>query len=137
MRFPQNFIELEVAAGVEELALAELRQSQRAGIGKAVLSMKPGSGVIQLAFNDDLKSLPALHTVNSVFLGLRYAIPRPKALLGDEHFRRLMGSINTVIAAADREQFQALYLSAAGRDFENTHKAKKRDCKSHWTSDRF
>lgn len=59
------------------------------------------------------RRLLELRTATSVYRRVPFAVPRPKALLGDEHFRRLMREIAVVREGAD---FHGFRLAAAGRD---------------------
>ncbi|MFN8540874.1 MAG: hypothetical protein U0232_25765 [Thermomicrobiales bacterium] len=74
------------------------------------------AGVINFEFTGHLRALLSLKTVLSVALVRHYAVPRPKALLGDQHFRLLLGQIATARALAPAEAYGTLYISAAGSD---------------------
>ena len=116
MKSPEQFLEIETAAGVEELALAELFQGLSPSLKKKLNPERPGPGIIQIAPEIEPRALLDLQIATAVYWVERFAIPRPKALLGDQHFRRLLGSIRQVFGLSGRERFQTLYLSAAGRD---------------------
>lgn len=105
--------EADVADGLEEIARAELVRR----FGQAVrIERTREAGVINFEFTGDLRALLSLKTVLSVALVRHYAVPRPKALLGDQHFRLLLGQIATARALSEPEAFETLYISAAGSD---------------------
>ncbi len=56
-----------------------------------------------------LRTVTALHRV------LAFDVPRPKALLGDQHLRRIVNEILGVVRASD-SPFHAVRLEAAGKD---------------------
>lgn len=105
-------IEVVAPAGLEPLARAELRR-----LGHTVqLDAASPPGVIGLAYTGDLRRLLALHLATSVYLVRPMAVPRPRALLGDEHLRRVIADCATVLALHRPDSFHTLFLSAAGAD---------------------
>ncbi|MFN8515827.1 MAG: hypothetical protein U0841_25240 [Chloroflexia bacterium] len=102
-----------MADGLEEIARAE--RVRRFGTAVRVERARE-AGVINFEFTGDLRALLSLKTVLSVALVRHYAVPRPKALLGDQHFRLLLGQIATARALAPAEAYGTLHISAAGSD---------------------
>lgn len=107
--------ELEIAPGLEAIALAEVRQKLKgqAHTGPAALIQQPGA--LQFPFRGDLRALFQLRTVNAAYLVLRFPIPRPRALLGDQHFRALVSAIRRVRSLHPERRFVTLAIRAAGR----------------------
>ena len=116
--------EADVAEGLEELAVQELRNrfghSIRVQDGS---SIEPGK--IRFAYQGNLKHLLQLQTVLTVFLLQHYAVPRPRALLGEEHLRTLLQQINTVRSLMPNDPYRVLYLSAAGSDSSVMNRLKE------------
>src|SRR5205085_10116923 len=73
-------------------------------------------GAIRFAYTGDLRALLLLQTVLVVYLVQRFPVPRPKALLGDEHFRNLLAQVAAVRALLPARAYSTFYLSAAGSD---------------------
>ncbi len=109
---PGPLIELVVPEGLEALARDELRSFGK----EARLQANNPPGVIALSYSGDLRRLLALRTVTSASIVQRFAVPRPKALLGDAHFRAITALINKVVRLHSPGAFRTLYLSAAGAD---------------------
>jgi 23S rRNA G2445 N2-methylase RlmL len=105
--------EADVAPGLEELAADELRRVLGARLGPVTVA-RPGT--LAFDYSGDLAQLLLPRTVLAIYLIQRFAVPRPRALLGDEHFRALVRQIAAVRALAPPETFGTLYLSAAGSD---------------------
>lgn len=70
---------------------------------------------LQFTFDGDIERLKQLRTVISVYALLQFDIPRPKALLGHEHFHRLLARIQNIIIIS-HATFENLYVNAAGSD---------------------
>lgn len=109
---PAHRLEVVVAEGLEPLARAELR-----GLGpEARLDREEAPGLVGLSYSGDLRAILRLRTVLSAALVRPFAVPRPKALLGDEHFRAVLAQIELVRRLHPPHAFQSLFLSAAGAD---------------------
>lgn len=67
------------------------------------------------AARDGIRPLHTLRTVTAVNRVTTFDVPRPKALLGDAHFRRLVAEIGRVLEGW-REPMRGLRLEAAGSD---------------------
>ncbi len=104
-------IEIVVPAGLEELACVEVQRIT--GLRLEPLTER---GVIRATMHGALRALFDLRSVISVFVVRRFAIPRPRALLGDEHFRAVVAMLEMVRRLHPAGTFQTLFLSAAGAD---------------------
>ncbi len=99
--------EADVIAGLESFAQQEI-----AMLGaQDVRVVKPGA--IQF-YADPLHPLLQLKTVLSVYLLRRYDVPRPRALLGDQHLRALFAQIGVVLGLMPRGTYRTFMLGAAG-----------------------
>ena len=85
--------EAEVRPGLEAVAIDELRRHSQSRIRQT----RPGFLRFWLA--GDESTLASLRSVIAIYRIHNFAIPRPKALLGHEHFTRLLGILR---AAAQR-----------------------------------
>lgn len=104
--------EAEVVEGLEALARDEIR----ARLGDRARLARPAPGAVRFDYAGDLGSLLRLRTVLAVSLVRHFAVPRPRALLGDEHLRALLGQIATVRGLLPPDAYRTLHLSAAGAD---------------------
>lgn len=106
--FNQWHIELEVTEGLEDISINEIRQ-----LIKQVRPKLSGAGLISLSYDDNLRKLEQLHTVFACYIVLDFAVPRPKALLGHQHFTQIIETCHAVIKT---QPFQTVTLNAAGSD---------------------
>jgi tRNA (guanine6-N2)-methyltransferase len=67
-------------------------------------------------YSGDVTKLFTLRRAIAVYVVHTFAIPRPKALLGDEHLRRLLKAIEDVKALNQKVRFKSFRISAAGQD---------------------
>ncbi|MGB7340211.1 MAG: methyltransferase [Phototrophicaceae bacterium] len=102
--------EAEFAAGLLPIVKAELIVCI-GNDGHLMKSFREDS--IQFQFEGDLDRLKALRTVIAIYSIVQFDVPRPKALLGHEHFHHLMDNIHETLSIDD---YQSLYVSAAGSD---------------------
>jgi SAM-dependent methyltransferase len=109
--------EADVAEGLEEAARGELLS--RLG-GRATVQRLPAGdespGAVRFTYAGDLRDLLRLRTVHAVSLLRRFGVPRPKALLGDQHFRAVLADIALARNLWPASAFATLHLSAAGSD---------------------
>ncbi len=103
-------LELEHLPGLESFVGAELKSF---GIQKIKQHNKESVG---FDYQGDVKKLFALRRAVAVYSLLEFSIPRPKALLGDEHLRRFIQSIETVQALHPAKTFTSFRFGAAGSD---------------------
>jgi tRNA (guanine6-N2)-methyltransferase len=105
--------EIEIVDGLEELARQELRQLRHQ---IEIFPHHARRSSIRFKWDYAPQRLAQLRLAQAVYLVEHFAIPRPKALLGDAHFRRLVGSIHEVIRANHKGEFSTLGIDAAGAD---------------------
>jgi tRNA (guanine6-N2)-methyltransferase len=96
--------EADVLPGLEKLIQPEIPDSQILGPGRLGFETEKPTRFLYS------RSLIALYAV------LEFNVPRPKALLGQEHLDRLTQSLKDVIARHPRGTFKTLRLAAAGDD---------------------
>ncbi len=101
--------ELELLNGLRFFALAEVR-----GL-TGVRVLRQDEEALEVN-TDDLATLLSLRGVVAAYLVTRFEVPRPKALLGDEHFRRLLGAVETIRALHPADTFGSFRVNAAGSD---------------------
>jgi hypothetical protein len=108
-----HIIEAEVASGLEWIARDEIHRV----LGKDARAEQivDQSGAVRFAYSGDLGALGRLRTVQAVYMVRSFAVPRPKALLGDQHFRVLVDQIATVRALTPHS-YHTLHIGAAGSD---------------------
>lgn len=92
-----------VQRGLAPAAAAELRDAQASLV-------HVGEELITFSHPNISTQLPKLRLVNAVYAVRDFAVPRPKALLGDEHFRHLASLVNQA-----RGRFTGLRIEAAGK----------------------
>jgi 23S rRNA G2445 N2-methylase RlmL len=82
--------------------------------------MLPASGdepeALRLVYDGSPRALFELRLPVAAYLLLHFDIPRPKALLGHEHFTRLTGQIDRVRGLHPSGAFRTFRFSAAGKD---------------------
>ena len=105
----------EIVAGIEEAAYGEFdrRLGATAQLQYAVPS-PTGPTEVQFTYTGDLAILARLGTVSAVSLVHRVPVPRPRALLSNDHFRALLLAVERVRRLAPAGAFRTLHLSAAG-----------------------
>jgi 23S rRNA G2445 N2-methylase RlmL len=88
-------IECETTEGLEPFVADEIRERFGRRVRMDAHFRQPGA----VRFESDLpiRALDTLRTAESVFLVEHFGVPRPKALLGDQHLKRLLRQIGTVL----------------------------------------
>lgn len=99
----------ETVEGLEQFASRELRD-QFANQVRAIQPVKAGE--LRFDFSGETYLLRRPRTIEAIFSVQDYPIPRPKALLGDQHWRRLLEQVNAV---RDRS-FSTFRIGAAGAE---------------------
>ena len=102
--------EAEVVRGIESVAIEELRARFGGGISE-IREARPG--FVRFAFAGGAAKLAALRSVIAVYQIHRFEVPRPKALLGHEHFTRLIGLLLRVAGSFEAPP-QTFGIGAAG-----------------------
>ena len=105
--------EIEVAAGLESVAEQELLQHLDK---RAIIRLEMRAGALQFDYAGDMQPLLNLKTVTAGHLLLYYDVPRPRALLGHEHFHRLLSAIDIARNLTGRSAYRTFYVNAAGSD---------------------
>ena len=98
-------LEVEFLAGLDKFVKKELKRYGH------ISQVKKNSLI--LSYSGDLRRLKDLKTVVAVYLLNDFEIPRPKAILGQENFTRLIANIRLVL---EQNQFKSFRINAAGRD---------------------
>ncbi len=99
--------------GLAPFAQAELRHR----FGKQVAFLAAQSQTAEaliFRFTGSLRHLLKLRRIQAIYLSRRFAIPRPKALLGHQYFQQLLRDIETVLRLHPPSTFRTFRLSAAG-----------------------
>ncbi len=115
---PATFpVEVDVVEGLEAIARQEIivTLGQRASLPRPS-RRNPEAGLIRFTYTGGLRALLRLQTVQAVHAVYQFDVPRPRALLGDEHLRALLRIIEGVRAVHPPDAFQTLYIGAAGSD---------------------
>lgn len=99
--------EAEVLRGLAPFARAELKRLPQVRLGTA------SAEAIGFTYTGDTAKLEALRSVVAVYRLEDFAVPRPKALLGHQHWQRLLTAIAHV---RQGHNFAGFRLSAAGKD---------------------
>ncbi len=102
--------EAEVIPGLEPFAIDELQSKFGA---KAAQVSHVRAGFIRFRFDDRAQLLLSLRSVIAVYQVYYFAIPRPKALLGHEHFARLTNILSEV-AQSFAQPPRTFRIGAAG-----------------------
>ncbi|MDZ4768090.1 MAG: methyltransferase domain-containing protein [Chloroflexota bacterium] len=106
---------LECLPGLTEFVEAELNEFIELGRLEADQIARHGAHDL-VCTTRSAETLLHLRTVQSVYSLVEFAVPRPKALLGDQHFRRLREQLEGVVASQPRGSFTSFHLAAAGSD---------------------
>jgi 23S rRNA G2445 N2-methylase RlmL len=109
-----HLCEADVAEGLEKIARREIRSLFENRVEWIEQPDKPG--VLRFTYVGNLYQLLKLKMVQAVYLVRQYPIPRPKAFLGDQHFKALLAQIESVRELSPKEAYQTLYISAAGSE---------------------
>ena len=105
--------ELEILPGLKPLAKREL--NTRLGSAISLIPTKRSDQLI-FSYTHDLRELFQLKMAVAVYWVEQFAIPRPKALLGQQNLTRLLTRIDTVLTLHPAHSFRTFRFSAAGKD---------------------
>src|SRR5439155_849813 len=108
---PPPVYEVEVVPGLEPFAREELRRLLR---GRLTLRPGPAEGTLSLEHRGDARSLLSLGTAAAIYRVHRFDVPRPRALLGEEHLQTLLQLIQSIQGLHPEQPFRSFRLSAAG-----------------------
>ena len=106
--------EVELISGLERFVDDELAET----LGRRAhrLTGYPKEGRMSIRYSGPVERLMALRSVVAVHLVERFDIPRPKALLGHQHFTRLIAAIRSIIGLHPSGTFKTFRVSAAGTE---------------------
>lgn len=105
--------EAEVIDGLEPWAAAELK---KVGARFSEASQINTAGVLRFRFGKSITRLQKLRVVNQVFRVHQFEVPRPKSLLGQQHFDRIQLILKEAVKSMERHRISSFRLEAAGRD---------------------
>jgi ubiquinone/menaquinone biosynthesis C-methylase UbiE len=105
--------EADVLEGLERFAQAEI--VERLGVDSRLIASER-AGAVRFRYAGDLRLLLDLRSIVAIYVVRRFAVPRPRALLGHQHFEALLRLIATTRSLAPPESYQTLHLSAAGAE---------------------
>lgn len=111
---PTYDCELDVADGLEGIAWRELKTRFDDRIEKS--DMPNRSGTVRFSYVGNPYQLLRLQIPLAAYFVRHYPVPRPKALLGDQHFKGILAQIATARELAPAESWRTMYISAAGSD---------------------
>lgn len=110
-RAPSSY-EAEVIPGIEPTAMDELREKFAR---QTIRPTRARAGFLRFAFNGSPTELNALRSVIAIYRVHSFIIPRPRALLGHQHFARLVKLLTDTIRDFPRAP-KTLGIGAAGSD---------------------
>lgn len=108
---PAPLYEADVADGLEALAAEEVRRRLQPHVSMESVALR---GAVRFRFGGAPRRLFDLKTVLAVFQLHRLDVPRPRALLGDQHWRALCTAAAAIVHLHPPGAFETFYLSAAG-----------------------
>jgi tRNA (guanine6-N2)-methyltransferase len=111
----KSLFEAELIEEFEEIATAELKKIG-ARLRPIADPMGQSNGVLRFSSGKSLNRLQRLRVVNQVFQVYQFDVPRPRALLGQQHFDRIRIILNETIERLGPKNIQSFRLEAAGRD---------------------
>ena len=100
----------ETAIGLEDVARDEIVAYTRA------IAFIVAPGEVRFSPTGDPRRALQLRTVQAVYSSAVFAVPRPKALLGDAHFRRLGAQIDAALREWPAGAFRTIHIAAAGAE---------------------
>ncbi len=111
----KSFFEAAVVDGLESITTQELHHRFA---DQVRLFYPPGKfpGVVQFAYGGTPHNLLSLKTVLSLFWVMRFPVPRPRALLGDQALKMLLERTDEIRRLWPKSAFKTVYLAAAGAE---------------------
>ncbi|MXX50248.1 MAG: methyltransferase domain-containing protein [Chloroflexi bacterium] len=104
--------EAEVVPGIEKIAMSELRAKLG---GKLRWARQTRSGFFRFGYGGAAAQLKSLRSVIAIYTVHHFQIPRPRAWLGDQHFRRLCEMLRAA-AGGFNQPASNFGIGAAGSD---------------------
>lgn len=105
--------EADILDGLERYAAAELSEQFGSAV-RLVAAQRPDA--LRFTYAGHLRDLLALRSVIAVYLVQRFAVSRPRALLGHQHFEALIAQIELARGLFPADAYRTLRLSAAGAE---------------------
>ena len=106
--------EADVADGLTGVAWRELKTRFGDRIERSAVDAREPA--LRFVYAGNPFQLLTLRTVQAVYTVRHYPVPRPKALLGAQHFKRMLADIAAVRDLSPTGAFRTLTISAAGSD---------------------
>ncbi|MEL6151090.1 MAG: RNA methyltransferase, partial [Chloroflexota bacterium] len=104
-------IELEIAKGLEDIALDELVERFERRI---VSDIDKTPGALKFDYTGNPGGLLSLLTINAAYLVETFPIPRPKAFLGHQYKAILVERIQQAMQIVGRDAYTTIHINAAG-----------------------
>ncbi len=111
---PVHEYEADVSEGLEGLAWREMKMLFDDRLER--VNVPARAGTLRFQYVGNPYQMLKLRTVQAVYFVQQYNVPRPKGLLGDEHFKKLLAQIKIVRDLSSADAYKTLYISAAGSD---------------------
>lgn len=111
---PEGVFVADVAEGLERIAASELRRTFDDRFERLDKGERPGE--LRFSYLGNPFQLTKLQTVQTVYRVLHFPVPRPKALLGHQHFTTLLNQIKTIRDLSPAEAYRTLHINAAGSE---------------------
>lgn len=105
--------ELEVLPGLEDIVRDEISDLLP---GQVQVTAQPRPGRLTVQVRGRPWRLERLRSIVAVHVTARFDVPRPKALLGHQHFTRLVALLGELVARQAPGTFASLRVSAAGAE---------------------
>jgi tRNA (guanine6-N2)-methyltransferase len=106
--------EIEVVPGLEEFVEEELEQLVHSGTDELVLMSRPRPGRVAIRYRGNPKRLNLLRSAVAVHIVEAFPFRHPRALLGHEHFARLLHVLRSAVSLEPGKGFATFRISAAG-----------------------
>lgn len=108
----RQLVELDILDGLQDIVLEELETLPESSFRDIQFS----NAHMRFDYRGDLAWLLQLRSIIAAYQYLYFDVPRPKALLGHQHFSRIIDAAHTMMRMHGQGAFQTLRLSAAGED---------------------
>lgn len=105
--------EADVLEGLESIALDEIREKLGRNVS-ALQQNKPGK--IRFRFAGQPRQLLGLQSLTAVYRSQIFEVPRPKALLGHQHFTAILDMIGFARELHPAKAFATMRINAAGEE---------------------
>ncbi len=116
-----SYYEAEVIIGIEDIAIQELKTIPKLDHTSIKVIRQ---GFIRFQYDGIIQKLNKLHAVIAIYEIHHFDIPRPKALLGHEHFTRLVSILSEKIRAWSQPEL-TFGIGVAGSESSVIHRLKE------------